>query len=123
MMEEQGYDEPIGRAKITSAYNLPSTHVIHTVGPVVEGKLTEHHKEQLRSCYRCCLACAEENGLSSIAFCCISTGVFRFPREEAAEIAVDEVRKWLDKTGSQISVIFNVFGNENYEIYSRLLKA
>ena len=123
MMEEQGYDEPIGRAKITSAYNLPSTHVIHTVSPVVEGKLTEHHKEQLRSCYRCCLACAEENGLSSIAFCCISTGVFRFPREEAAEIAVDEVRKWLDKTGSQISVIFNVFGNEDYEIYSRLLKA
>jgi len=95
MMEKQGCDEPIGQAKITSAYNLPSRYVIHTVGPVVEGKLTKHHKEQLRSCYRSCLECAEENGLSSIAFCCISTGVFRFPHEEAAKIAIDEVSEGL----------------------------
>ncbi len=88
IMEEQGYEEPTGRAKITPAYNLPCDHVIHTVGPIVSGGLTKRHEELLKSCYRSCLEIAEENGVESIAFCCISTGVFMFPNERAAEIAV-----------------------------------
>ncbi len=123
LMAKQGHEEPAGQAKITPAYNLPAKYVIHTVGPVVDGKLNEVHKELLRSCYRSCLACAEENHLTSIAFCCISTGVFRFPHEEAAKIAVEETKRWLEETGSQIKVTFDVFSNEDYEIYQKLLNA
>ena len=121
LMEKQGFEEPTGRAKITPAFNLPCEYVIHTVGPIVGGRLNETHKKQLASCYRSCLAIADENGVGSIAFCCISTGVFGFPQREAAEIAVRTVKEYREKTGSRIEVIFNVFKDEDYEIYREYL--
>ena len=86
------------------------------------GSLQETHKEQLASCYRSCLEVADENGVGSIAFCCISTGVFGFPQREAAEIAVRTVKEYKEKTGSRIEVIFNVFKDEDYEIYRELFR-
>ncbi len=121
IMEKQGYEEPTGQAKITPAFNLPSRYVIHTVGPIVQGRLTERHEEQLASCYRSCLQLAEENGCKSIAFCCISTGVFGFPQRRAAEIAVETVRTYRATNHSNIEVIFNVFQNRDDEIYRDLL--
>lgn len=121
IMDAQGCEEPTGCAKITAAYNLPSRHVIHTVGPIANGRPTELHRAQLASCYRSCLDLARENGLSSIAFCCISTGVFGFPQQEAAQIAVKTVRKWLDRTSAQMTVVFNVFTDSDYDIYADLL--
>lgn len=119
IMEKQGFSEPTGRAKLTAAYNLPCGCVIHTVGPIVQGKLTAEHCRQLQSCYSSCLELAAKSGIDSIAFCCISTGVFGFPKREAAEIAVAAVREFL-KTHS-IKVIFNVFGDDDREIYEKLL--
>ena len=121
IMRKQGYEEPAGRAKITPGFNLPCKYVLHTVGPIVEGELTPEHEELLASCYRSCLDLAGENGIGSIAFCCISTGVFMFPPRRAAEIAVATVRRWLDETGSGMKVIFNVFRDSDREIYDRLL--
>ena len=100
LMDEQGYEEPTGKAKITPGFNLPCKYVLHTVGPIVpqgtssasQGGLTEDHERLLASCYDSCLKLADENSLRSIAFCCISTGVFMFPNQRAAEIAVDTVR-------------------------------
>ena len=123
IMARQGYEEPAGQAKITPAYNLPCDFVIHTVGPIVQGRLTRQHCEQLESCYRSCLTLADENQVSSLAFCCISTGVFMFPHDRAAEIAVRTVREYRAETGSRIEVIFNVFGEQDEQIYSRLLRA
>ena len=121
LMARQGCGEPVGRAKITPAYNLPCDYVIHTVGPMVQGRLTGRHCEQLEACYRACLQVADENHVDSIAFCCISTGVFMFPGDRAAEIAVRTVRRYLDETGSGMKVIFNVFREEDERIYRRLL--
>ena len=87
IMQKQGHNEPTGQAKITPAYNLPCKYVLHTVGPIVSGRLTEEHCELLKSCYLSCLKLAEKNSCKSIAFCCISTGVFGFPQREAAQIA------------------------------------
>ena len=122
IMDAQGYEEPTGQAKITPAYNLPSDYVIHTVGPIVQGRLTKEHERLLESCYRSCLTIADENGVSSIAFCCISTGVFMFPNERAAEIAVETVRKYKEEKNSGIKVIFNVFKDEDAAIYHKLLR-
>lgn len=119
IMQEQGYEEPTGRAKITSAYNLPCDHVLHTVGPIVEGRLTAEHCRSLESCYKSCLELAVQNGIDSVAFCCISTGVFGFPQKEAAEIAVKTVREFLQT--HDIKVIFNVFRGDDHEIYKGLL--
>lgn len=119
IMKKQGYPEPTGRAKITPAYNLPCEYVIHTVGPIIQGKLTAEHCRLLKSCYQSCLELAVQNGIDSIAFCCISTGVFGFPKQEAAEIAVKTVRGFLKN--NSIKVIFNVFGDDDYAIYKRLL--
>lgn len=121
IMAEQGYEEPTGQAKITPAYNLPCEYVIHTVGPIVRGKLTVRDCEQLESCYRSCLELADENGVKSIAFCCISTGVFMFPNDKAAEIAVGTVQKYKAETGSKIEVVFNVFKEYDEAIYRKLL--
>lgn len=121
IMRLQGHDEPTGQAKITPAYNLPCKYVIHTVGPIVSGSLTAGHEELLASCYDSCLKLAEEKGLKSIAFCCISTGVFGFPQQRAAEIAVKTVRDYRAKTHSSIEVIFNVFKESDHEIYRKLL--
>ena len=121
MMVEQGYAEPTGQAKITPAYNLPCQYVIHTVGPIVQGKLAQKDQDLLRSCYQSCLDLAEEKGIESIAFCCISTGVFCFPNARAAEIAVETVKEHKAQTGSDIKVVFNVFKEEDEGIYRRLL--
>ncbi|MBD5131997.1 MAG: protein-ADP-ribose hydrolase [Clostridiales bacterium] len=123
IMEAQGKEEPTGQAKITKAYNLPCKYVLHTVGPIVYGGLTERHEKLLASCYRSCLALADEKGLQSIAFCCISTGEFCFPNERAAEIAIGTVGEYKLQAQSKIKVIFNVFKDTDYEIYARLLKA
>lgn len=120
-MSEQGNDEPTGKAKITPAYNLPSKYIIHTVGPVVSGRLTKDDCGLLASCYRSCLELAEEYELKSIAFCCISTGEFHFPNEKAAEIAVTTVNEFKNRTKSKIKVIFNVFKDKDFIIYERLL--
>lgn len=122
IMRKQGYEEPTGKAKITPAYNLPCDYVIHTVGPIVQGRLSGKHKKQLESCYRSCLEIADKNNVDSIAFCCISTGVFMFPNDKAAEIAVKTVKSYKEETGSRIKVIFNVFKDEDEEIYMKLLK-
>ena len=122
LMEAQGHEEPTGQAKITPAYNLPCRYVIHTVGPIVDGALTQAHRELLTSSYRACLDIAAENGCESIAFCCISTGVFGFPKRAAAEIAVQTVKDWKSEKSSAIRVIFNVFGDEDLAIYRRILQ-
>ncbi|MDE6058647.1 MAG: protein-ADP-ribose hydrolase [Clostridia bacterium] len=123
IMQAQGKEEPTGQAKITHAYNLPCQYILHTVGPVVYGGLTETHENLLADCYRSCLTLADRNGLNSIAFCCISTGEFHFPNERAAQIAVRTVTEYKRQTGSKIKVIFNVFKDYDYDIYARLLKA
>ena len=121
IMEAQGHEEPTGQAKITSGYNLPAKYVLHTVGPIVSGPLTKEHEDLLASCYRSCLELAAANGVKSIAFCCLSTGVFMFPNRRAAEIAVETVKNWLEETGSDMKVIFNVFKDVDLEIYGQLL--
>ena len=123
LMAKQRHDEPTGQSKITPAFNLPCRYVLHTVGPIVGGRLTEKDCELLRSCYRSCLALADEKHLGSIAFCCISTGEFRFPNERAAEIAIRTVKDYKKETKSGIKVIFDVWKNEDCEIYNRLLGA
>ena len=115
------YQEPTGRAVITPGYNLPCRYILHTVGPIVQGPLTREHERLLASCYTSCLNLAKEHGLESLAFCCISTGVFMFPNQRAAEIAVETVRNWLDETGSRMKVIFNVFKDQDLDIYRELL--
>lgn len=121
LMKKQGYPEPTGEAKITGAYNLPCKYVLHTVGPIIRGKVREKDMQLLASCYYSCLKLADENKLNSIAFCCISTGEFHFPNQLAAEIAVQTVREYKRNTGSKIEVIFNVFKDVDYEIYRKLL--
>ena len=122
IMRRQGHEEPAGRAKITPGFNLPCRYVIHTVGPIVNGPLTGTHEELLASCYRSCLDLAKENSVGSIAFCCISTGVFAFPQQRAAEIAVRTVTEWLAEHPDGVNrVIFNVFKDEDREIYEQLL--
>lgn len=120
IMKAQGHEEPTGTAKITPAYNLPCDYVIHTVGPIVQGNLTKKHCDLLKSCYQSCLELAVQSGVKSIAFCCISTGVFGFPQEKAAEIAVDTIRAFLKNY--EIEVICNVFTEKDYKIYSRLFE-
>lgn len=121
LMKEQGFDEPTGQAKITPAYNLPCKYVIHTVGPIVSGRLSKRDCELLKSCYLSCLKLAEENGVDSIAFCCISTGVFGFPQREAAKIAVDTVKEYKEENRSDIKVVFNVFKDSDLAIYREVL--
>jgi O-acetyl-ADP-ribose deacetylase (regulator of RNase III) len=123
-MLQQGREEPTGQAKITKAYNLPCKYVIHTVGPIIpNGIPTDFNKEQLASCYRSIMACADENGLESVAFCCISTGEFRFPNGLAAEIAVKTVKDYLlaHPNTSLKYIVFNVFKDVDREIYQRLI--
>ena len=119
LMNKQGHPEETGKAKITSAYALPCRYVIHTVGPVVNGVLTDEHRRLLKSCYDSCLEIAEQNGVKSIAFCCISTGVFGFPKKEAAETAVAAVREYVKN--HDIKVIFNVFSKTDNDIYLKAL--
>ena len=122
LMRRQGHEAETGKAKITPAFNLPCRYVLHTVGPIVYGAVTKSDSDLLAGCYRSCLELASEYGLSSVAFCCISTGEFHFPNEKAAEIAVRTVRKWQKQNPGKIEVIFNVFKDIDYKIYKRLLR-
>lgn len=122
VMRQQGRPEPTGQAKITPAFNLPCRYVLHTVGPIVGPSLTDRDRGLLASCYRSCLDIASENGLESVAFCCISTGEFHFPNEAAAEIAISTVTEFMKKQTSIRRVIFDVFSDRDLEIYRRLLE-
>ena len=121
LMEAQGHPEPTGTAKLTGGCNLPARHVLHTVGPIISGPLTNADRAALASCYTACLSLAAEHGLHSVAFCCISTGEFRFPRGEAAGIAVDTVTRFLSRPTSIRKVIFNVFQDADAALYRALL--
>ena len=121
MIEYMDMPEKTGVARKTYGFNLPAKHVIHTVGPIIYDSLTDVEREQLASCYRSCLELANAYSLQSIAFCCISTGEFRFPNEDAAQIAIDTVRTYLKETNSKIQVVFNVFKDIDYDIYDKLL--
>lgn len=115
------YEQPTAVPMLTEGYNLPAKKVIHIVGPIVEGPLTEEHERQLVDCYMNTLNMCAENGLRSVAFCCISTGVFHFPADRAAEIAVRTVAEWLDEHGEHMDrVIFNVFSDKDRILYERL---
>ena len=121
LMEQQGHPEPTGQAKLTAGYNLPARYVLHTVGPIIQGRVSRHDRELLASCYRSCLELAAEHDLQSIAFCCISTGEFHFPNQEAADIAVQTVKEFLQTPTSIRKVIFNVFKDFDADIYRALL--
>ncbi len=112
------YEEPTGQAVLTEGYNLPADYVIHTVGPIVEGSLDQKRKDELRSCYRNVLKCCMEHKIRSVAFCCISTGEFHFPNDEAAKIAVDTVTLFLREHGPAFDrIIFNVFKDTDRDLY------
>ena len=121
LMEQQSRPEPTGQAKLTGGYNLPARYVLHTVGPIIHGRVTPRDREQLASCYRSCLKLASEHELQSVAFCCISTGEFHFPNQEAARIAVQTVKEFLQAPTTVRKVIFNVFKDIDAKIYTDLL--
>ena len=117
------YEQPTAVPMLTDAYNLPAKKVIHIVGPIVQDELTPALEKDLADCYRNTLDMCLENGLKSVAFCCISTGVFRFPGKRAAEIAVHTVTEWLSEhKGKMDRVIFNVFKYEDRGYYEQLLQ-
>ena len=122
IMKKQGQSEPTGVSKITPAFNLPCKKIIHTVGPIVREKLTQKDNEQLIRCYRSCLAIAQEANLDSIAFPCISTGEFSFPNDIAATIAIQEVTNFIHAANNNMKVIFNVFTDQDRQIYQELLR-
>ncbi len=120
--EDPDYEEPVGRAVLTPGFCLPCRYVIHTVGPVVEMRLTKELKQDLRNCYVSCLEAAADQGLRSIAFCCISTGEFHFPNDKGAEIAVDTVTKFIKQRKAAFDrIVFNVFKDGDRELYEKLL--
>lgn len=118
----RSYEEPTGTATLTNAYNLPCKYVIHTVGPIVYGRLNDKLCQDLQNCYENVLQCCLEHHIKSVAFCCISTGEFHFPNEKAAEIAWETVTAFLEKHGEYMErVIFNVFKDSDRNIYERRL--
>ena len=122
IMKKQGSFEETGQAKITAGYNLPAKHVIHTVGPIIYRVVEDDDKELLASSYRNSLKLAIDDNLKSIAFCCLSTGEFRFPNDLAAEIAVAEVKKFfIENPDADLKVVFNVFKDLDKKIYEELL--
>lgn len=121
LMRRQGHEEAAGHAKLTRGYNLPARHVLHTVGPIVQGAVTARDRAELAACYRACLALAAQQQFQTIAFCCISTGEFHFPNREAAEIAVKTTVDFLQAPSSLRKVIFNVFKDDDKSIYRALL--
>lgn len=125
IMDAQGHPEPTGAAKVTAAYNLPCRYVLHTVGPIIrDGSPTAAQGEELSSCYRSCLdLAASQKDLQTLAFCCIATGVFGYPNRDAAEIALRTTVGWLKEHPGRLTVILNVFRNEDREIYESLLEA
>ena len=121
LMQRQGHEEGTGEAKITPAFNLPCRYVLHTVGPIITGRVTGRDCQLLASCYRSCLELAERSGCRSMAFCCISTGEFHFPNRLAAQIAVETVRAYRQEQTNPMEVIFNVFRDQDHAIYRQLL--
>ena len=121
LMQRQGHEEGTGEAKITPAFNLPCRYVLHTVGPIITGRVTGRDCQLLASCYRSCLELAERSGCRSVAFCCISTGEFHFPNRLAAQIAVETVRAYRQEQTNPMEVIFNVFRDQDHAIYRQLL--
>ena len=122
IMDRQGHPEPTGQAKITAAFNLPCRYVLHTVGPIINGHLTKKDRDLLAGCYTSCLQLATNYHLESVAFCCISTGVFHFPNEKAAEIAIASTTDFLKQNDTTVKkVVFNVFKENDKQIYERLL--
>lgn len=121
IMIEQGHDEKTGTCKITSGYNLPCKYILHTVGPIINFSVTKEDERLLSSCYKECLKLALKNQIKSIAFCCISTGVFSFPNDRACKIAVDTVLEFLKNDNSIKQVIFNVFKDQDCKLYNQLL--
>lgn len=117
----KGQEQPNGIVQVTRAYNLPSKFIFHTVGPIVYGKVSQANERDLKNCYLSCLNKADEMNLKTIAFCCIATGEFRFPGKIAAQIAVRTVREYKTQTNSKIKVVFNVFKENDYAIYKRIL--
>lgn len=109
-----------GEAKITKGYKLPAKYVIHTVGPVYNPNFAQQNAELLASCYKNSLDLAKEYDLHSIAFSCISTGVYGCPKVDAAKIAVETTRNWLKQQNFNIKVYFCVFDSENKAIYNKL---
>lgn len=134
IMREQGHPEPAGRAKITPGFNLPARHVLHTVGPIIApvgshvhepgvfAGVTHEAQQCLVSCYRACLDLATAHGLTSVAFCCISTGEFHYPPQEAAATAVATCRAWLHANDAPMRIVFNVFKDEDLAIYRRIFQ-
>lgn len=122
LMLEQGHEEETGKAKITPGYNLPSKYVLHTVGPIISGKLRERDRKLLADCYNSCLEVALQHEVKSVAFCCISTGVFCFPQREAARIAIQTVSAFLGNNSSDLKVVFNVFTDTDLGIYQEILE-
>jgi O-acetyl-ADP-ribose deacetylase (regulator of RNase III) len=123
LVAQQGTDEPIGRAKITKGYNLPARHVIHTVGPTIHGRVRQEDERLLASCYTACLdLAARQKDIKVVAFCCISTGEFRFPKAAAAQIAARTVCQWLGASNHPPRVVFNVFTQEDYDVYAALFR-
>ena len=119
----EDYEQPTAVPMLTEGYNLPAKHVIHVVGPIVERSLPPSLEKDLADCYRNCLELCRENGLRSVAFCCISTGVFRFPTDRAAEIAVETVTGWLAEHPEAVDrVVFNVFKDQDLALYEALLR-
>ncbi len=116
-----GGKEPNGQVKVTRAYNLPSSYIFHTVGPIVYGKVTKQNEADLKNCYLACLNKAEEMRLKSIAFCCISTGVYGYPKGEACALAVKTVRDWRMRNECDLKIIFDVFTDEDRRYYEREL--
>ena len=124
LMDAQGHEEPTGRVKVTPAFNLPSRLVFHTVGPVVPSHRPGPREQLLlRRCYESCLSEATRRGLGTLAFCCISTGVFGYPQQAAARVAVQAVRRHLSCNDSNLKVVFDVFLASDEAIYRELLQA
>ena len=121
IMTKQGHEEETGKAKITSGYNLPAKYILHTVGPIIQWEVTGKEEELLASCYRECLKLAADTGAESVAFCCLSTGVFRFPQQRAAEIATETVKNYINEDSRIKKVIFNVFKDDDLRIYHALI--
>lgn len=122
MMKKQAHPEPVGKVKCTNGYNLPCKYIFHTVGPMILGKVSNSEQIDLANCYKSCLNLAKEMKIKSIAFCCISTGVFKFPRELASNIATRTVKQWLAKNNYDIKVVFCVYNDFDRRLYEENLK-
>lgn len=123
MMEQQEFDEPNGLCKVTNGYNLKCKYIFHTVGPKVEEEITEENVNDLRNCYLSCLKKADELNIKTISFCCISTGEFKYPKEEACKEAIDVVKKYLSENETNIEkIVFTVYDDEQYNIYMNNIK-